>query len=534
MHDYNQEILGEYVSEVFEKNYRPFARSLERLNIFFGHYHTPDQALRMRRYFMAAGTSILTTGLLLASYLQGFLSKATLYRSGTLVILAVIAFYALFRSSLNLRFSDPNLAVPQILVSALVTLYVMYEAEGGRSVFLMLLLMAYLFSVLQLTSQALLIYAVGILGAYGCLIGLLWRLKPQSLDLRLELLQWLALAITLPWFASMGGFISRLRHQLSKNNEELQRLLLNVQTSETSLAQAQRIAGLGGWEIDPVIGSSTWSVETYRLFGIDPAESAPTGERFLQLVHPEDCGYYKEVMQRALREGRDFDDQFRIMLPNGEIRWVHALGQPVLNAVGHTMLMRGTVMDITERKAAEEQISHLAHFDGLTGLANRNLFDQLLDHALAKAQRTGMPLALLFIDLDGFKQVNDRLGHIAGDRLLATFAQRLRECLRKSDIGARMNALGTPARLGGDEFVVLIDDFTERSQLEVIAQRILTNTGIPFSLGEEVCCITASIGISVYPEDGIDIDSLTKNADSAMYCVKKNRKNGFRFFSSTT
>ncbi|WP_211451101.1 hypothetical protein [Collimonas antrihumi] len=229
----NQEILGDCVSDEVGEDALRFDRTLERLNIFLGYHDHPKQALRMRRYLMAAGTSVLAIGLLFACYLQGVLSGAAFYRSTTLVLLAILAFYILFRSGLNLRFSDPNLAVPQMLASSLVSLLAMYEAEGGRSVFLVLLLMGYLFSVLQLTSRALLVYAMGILGAYGSVIGLLWRFKPQSLDLRLELLQWLALALTLPWFALMGGFISGLRQQLRKSNKELQRLLDKVQASET-------------------------------------------------------------------------------------------------------------------------------------------------------------------------------------------------------------------------------------------------------------------------------------------------------------
>ncbi|MDY7549230.1 hypothetical protein QN360_01895 [Glaciimonas sp. CA11.2] len=181
MRHYNQEILGDCVSEVLKEDAKSFAWSLEWLDILLGYYDDPKQALRMRRYFLAAGTSFLAIGLLFACYWQDVLSSTAFYRSATLVLLAVIAFYILFRLGLNLRFNDPNLALPQILASSLITLYAMYEADGARSVFLILLLMSYLFSVLQLTTRGLLIYAVGILGAYGCVIGLLWRFKPLSL-----------------------------------------------------------------------------------------------------------------------------------------------------------------------------------------------------------------------------------------------------------------------------------------------------------------------------------------------------------------
>ena len=315
------------------------------------------QALRLRRYFIAAWTSLLSIGLMLAGYLLGFLSRAAFYQSASLVLLAILIFYIVFRSGLNRRFSDPNLTVAQISASTLVTLFTMYASDGARAVFLVLLLMIFLFSVLRLTTRALLVYAACILVGYGALIGLLWRFKPQSLDLPLELLLWLTLALTLPWFALMGGFITGLRNNLRKSNNELQGVLLKVQESEASLAQAQHIAGLGSWTFDPVRRCATWSLETYRLFGIDPARPALIGEQFLRLVHPQDQRHYNELIRPALRDGRSFDDRFRIVRPTGEIRCLHVLGQPVANAGGHTTLLRGTVTDITERNAQEERLT---------------------------------------------------------------------------------------------------------------------------------------------------------------------------------
>ena len=319
-------------------------------------HDNPKQALRMRRYFMAAGTSLLSIGLMLASCLLGFLSSGAFYQSASLVLLGALLFYIVFRSGLNLGFSDPSLTVAQMSTSTFVILYTMYAADGARAVFLVLLLMIFLFGVLRLTVRVLLLYAAYILAGYGAVIGLLWRFKPQSLDLPLELLLWLTLALTLPWFALMGGFISGLRMRLGKSNNELQGMLRRVQESESNLAQAQHIAGLGSWTFDPVRRGATWSSETYRLFGIDPARPAPIGEEFLRLVHPQDQGQYNELIRPALRDGRSFDGRFRILLPTGEIRCLHALGQPVVNAGGHTTLLRGTFMNITERNAQEERL----------------------------------------------------------------------------------------------------------------------------------------------------------------------------------
>ena len=164
-------------------------------------------------------------------------------------------------------------------------------------------------------------------------------------------------------------------------------------------------------------------------------------------------------------------------------------------------------------------------------MPNRNLFNELLAHALAKAERRNLPLALLFIDLDGFKEINDGYGHDAGDHLLVTFAQRLGKCLRRSDTIARHDGADAAARLGGDEFVVLIDEFEDVSKLRIIAQKILAAASKPFDLAGPQGRVSASIGISVYPDDGTDIETLTKCADSAMYRAKQAGKNTYRYYS---
>ena len=318
------------------------------------------QRMRMRRFLMALGTSFVVIGLMFACYVAGILSGPAWLESAGMVLLVGTSFYFVFRSGLNLRFPDPNLTVPQMLASTLVILYAMYAANGGRAVFLMTLLMIFLFGVLQLAIRPLLACAAVSLFGYAGVIGLLARFRPEALNLRLEILQWCALAITLPWFAVMGGFIGGLRTKLKKRNEELQGLLQRVQASEAGLAQAQRIAGLGGWVFDPLRRLATWSLETYRLFGIDPAQPAPIGKQFLLLVHPDDRDHYHGLIRPALRDGRAFDGRFRIVRPSGELRWVQAIGEPLLDAAGRTTLLRGTLMDITEQHVQAEALTLVA------------------------------------------------------------------------------------------------------------------------------------------------------------------------------
>ena len=176
--------------------------------------------------------------------------------------------------------------------------------------------------------------------------------------------------------------------------------------------------------------------------------------------------------------------------------------------------------DIAERRRAEEKLRVVSTHDSLTALPNRTLLHERLSHALARAQRHGRQLAVLFVDLDRFKTVNDTLGHEAGDRLLQVTAQRLYDCLRETD---------TMARQGGDEFVVLMDELTDREPITRVSQRILDAVAEPFVIDGQEIHITASIGISVYPEDG---RTLLRNADIAMYRAKEKGKNNYQFYST--
>jgi diguanylate cyclase (GGDEF)-like protein len=176
--------------------------------------------------------------------------------------------------------------------------------------------------------------------------------------------------------------------------------------------------------------------------------------------------------------------------------------------------------DIAERRRAEEKLRVVSTHDPLTALPNRTLLHERLSHALARAQRHGRQLAVLFVDLDRFKNVNDTLGHDAGDKLLQVTAQRLYDCLRETD---------TMARQGGDEFVVLMDELTDREPITRVSQRILDAVSQPFEIDGQEIHITASIGISVYPEDG---RTLLRNADIAMYRAKEKGKNNYQFYSA--
>ncbi len=192
------------------------------------------------------------------------------------------------------------------------------------------------------------------------------------------------------------------------------------------------------------------------------------------------------------------------------------------------------VRDITERQRAEERIRVLAYYDSLTDLPNRELFQDRLERVLVEAERRKRLVAVLFLDLDNFKRINDTLGHRVGDLLLQSVADRLRDSVRKSDSVARLSEddlNGTVARLGGDEFTALLSDIRSAEDASRVAQRILDNLSKSFKPEALEVFVTTSIGIAVYPFDGLDKDTLLKHADTAMYCAKDQGKNNYQFYS---
>ncbi|MGB7541380.1 MAG: EAL domain-containing protein, partial [Burkholderiales bacterium] len=210
---------------------------------------------------------------------------------------------------------------------------------------------------------------------------------------------------------------------------------------------------------------------------------------------------------------------------SGKKVWIGVSGEPVFDASGVFKGYRGVGKDITGRKQGEEQIQYLANHDALTSLPNRAMFSEVLNLGLQNARRYNRTFAVLFIDLDRFKIINDTLGHEAGDKLLQEMGRRLTQTVRSSD---------TVARLGGDEFVVLVQEVSEPKQVEAVARKILTAIIKPMFLREQECRVTASIGICMYPSDARDEQSLMKNADIAMYRAKEEGKNTYMFYSEET
>jgi diguanylate cyclase (GGDEF)-like protein/PAS domain S-box-containing protein len=242
-----------------------------------------------------------------------------------------------------------------------------------------------------------------------------------------------------------------------------------------------------------------------------------------QISHPGDVAASDDVHAR-LRSGaiKSFKLEKRYLRKDGTPVWVGITVAMKRDRTGAPLYDISIVEDISARKRAEERIQYLATHDGLTGLPNRAMFGQLLNLAVETSRRYDRKFAVLFIDLDRFKVINDTLGHEAGDVLLREMAARLRECLRASDV---------VARLGGDEFVVLVQEVADVGQVSAVARNILSAVMKPVVILGQECRVTASVGICMHPEEGQDEQSVMKNADMAMYLAKEEGKNNYQFYS---
>ncbi len=292
-----------------------------------------------------------------------------------------------------------------------------------------------------------------------------------------------------------------------------------LRASETrfrTLIEAARSVVVG---IRPDGSIMEWNPEAERIFGCRRADAL--GQSFMERFLPLEERIRLAPMVQGVLDGEYIHDfEMEVPDPQGNPATLLWNLTRILDSDGCPSALIGIAQDITERKAASERAVYMAHHDNLTKLPNRALLRERVAFALIGAERHGQRLALLFIDMDRFKSINDTFGHDIGDLLLIEVASRVSECVRKGD---------TVARLGGDEFVVFLPDIREPGDASLVAGKIIESLGRPFHLAAHEVNSSPSMGIAIYPEHGQDLDTLTKRADEAMYRAKQGGRNRFEF-----
>ncbi len=266
------------------------------------------------------------------------------------------------------------------------------------------------------------------------------------------------------------------------------------------------------------------SPQIEHILGVTPQAYIEDPDMWLNMVHPDDRDWVAQQSDAFLAgEGGDLDD-YRMVRPDGRVVWVRDRAFAHRDGTGKVILEQGLLFDVTELKEAEARIAQMAHHDSLTGLANRKLFEESLQLAVERAKRDHTAIAVLYLDLDNFKELNDTLGHHAGDLLLVGLAARLKTCTRDVDLVARH---------GGDEFLLLLADL-EPSGADAIIRLVLGRVSAameqPLDLDGTAFRAHGSIGVSRYPADAYDAESLLRNADAAMYHAKRSEPGSHRFF----
>jgi diguanylate cyclase (GGDEF)-like protein len=333
--------------------------------------------------------------------------------------------------------------------------------------------------------------------------------------------------------ASLVQLHERTRQRLNElkaSKDAVQRQsAANMRVAE-HLKKAQRIARVGSWEWERASDRVVCSEEVFRLLHLDPAQFRPTTASLVALIHEDDRRAFRRWFLKIATGGIAHGLELRVRARDGEVLHLHLLGEAYRSGE-RTIGVVGTLQDATERTHAIQQIHRLAYYDVLTELPNRSRFHEKLAETLDLAKRANKAFALMFLDLDQFKRINDTLGHHVGDDLLRIVAQRLTRVVRVEDGPSRGKSPERDVcRQGGDEFIVLLNGVTSEEQAARAANRVIETLAQPIAIGAQEVFVSASIGIVMFPRDGEDLDTLLRNADVAMYHAKSEGRNRFAFY----
>lgn len=322
----------------------------------------------------------------------------------------------------------------------------------------------------------------------------------------------------------LSGRTLYMEEEVKERTAELSSEVIQRRDAERQLRLVLEGANLGFWDWNYQTGEQWVNDRWMEILGLQRGDLKNEVSDWSDRIHPDDKAKVEKIVDQHIRSNESYVAEFRMQHRDGHWVWIQGSGavvshDPVSN---EPQRLCGTHQDITERKQQEEHILRQAHFDSLTGLPNRFLSLDRLSQLINEADRSKDKIAVLFLDLDGFKKINDTMGHAAGDKLLFETASRLQAGVRSSD---------TVGRLGGDEFIILLGGLSEVTDVQSVAEVLLEKFIHAFKIDSRELVLTASIGISIYPDDGENLTELLSNADSAMYHSKELGRNTYSFFT---
>ncbi|UFS62785.1 EAL domain-containing protein [Sulfurimonas sp. HSL-3221] len=323
------------------------------------------------------------------------------------------------------------------------------------------------------------------------------------------------------------GMIAEAANKMSDNiihhADFMNELHKEIEEGRQHLKEAQQIARMGSWRIDTQTHDCSFSDQMYVLLGL-PMDGMPlTWEALLNVIEPSQRQAFIRALENTAQTHTPFRLMHKLVNAHGEAMHVLTEGKLSLRRDGKAFIS-GITMDVSEQAESQQMIEKLAFYDPLTNLPNRVLMQDRLQKAIKDANRRGEKLGVLFLDLDGFKNVNDTLGHTLGDRLLKEVAERLKRTLRDSD---------TISRIGGDEFIVLLPLINSEKDITIVAKKMIDALQERWEFGDKAIFTTTSIGVAIYPDHSDDADTLIKFADTAMYKAKEDGRNRYRFYDTT-
>jgi diguanylate cyclase (GGDEF)-like protein len=307
------------------------------------------------------------------------------------------------------------------------------------------------------------------------------------------------------------------------------RAMEELSVSEAKLEKAYRISKLCSWSWLPDSGTFHLSEELFQIAVLTQKDFAGTYPAFLETVHPEDRERVDREMQSALQDRHGIDIEYRVSTDNDSEAVVRLEGS---FGSGSVAMAAGTIQDVTLRIETERQIRILAYYDRLTGLPNSFLFKELLDSAITSMKRSDGMLAVMFVDIENFRRVNDTFGRGAGDEILKTIARRISHCLRETDVTACFQSEPTIARLAADQFAIILAGLIDSTNAAVVARRIQKAISESIQVEQKPLYLNSRIGISLSPSDGSNAETLMKNADLALTRVKETGKGSYHFYTS--